>query len=265
MLRNRIREALDAGGTSVGTWVNMKCPDACEAAAAAGFDFVVLDGEHGGFDLEGAMELIRAVEAGGATPVLRLLDSSAATIQKALEAGAAGIFISEVRTGEEVSHIVQAAKYPPQGIRGSSPFIRATRHGIIDWDTYREWAEGNIMVWVMVENMEAVDNIEAILASGVDAICVGPYDLSMFMGLKGDFLHPDVVSIEDRIVKLAVSKGIDVVADLDCIKEGEAAPEEYVEAARAWEKRGCRIVTMLNDRKVLTDAYKRVMAKYRES
>jgi len=265
MLINKIREVLDAGGTTVGTWINMKSPEACEAAAAAGFDFVVLDAEHGGFDLEGAIELIRAVEAGGATPVIRLLDSSPATIQKALEAGAAVIFVSEVRTGEEVSKIVQSTKYPPAGRRGSSPFIRGTMHGVIDWKTYREWAKRNIMVWVMIENTEAVENIDSILASGVDAICVGPTDLSMFMGLEGDEQHPAVLKAESRIVKLAVDKGIDVIADLDCIKAGEIEPEEYMEAVRAWQKKGCRIMTMLNDRKCLTDAYKRVLAKYRES
>ena len=233
MLKNKIKEVLDAGGTTLGTWINLKSPEACEAAAASGFDFVVIDAEHGGFGLEGSIELIRAVEAGGATPVLRLLDSSPATIQKALEAGAVVIFISEVRTGEEASRIVQAAKYPPAGRRGSSPFIRAAMHGVIDWKAYTDWAERNIMVWVMVENTEAVKNIDAILASGVDAICVGPYDLSMFMGLKGDFLHPDVAGEDDRIVKLAVSPDVDVIANLDCIKEGEATPEEYMEAVRA--------------------------------
>ncbi len=102
MLRNKVREVLDAGGRAIGTWVEMKNPEACEAAAASGFDFIVMDGEHGSFGVEGAVELIRAVEAGGSTPVLRLPDGSPTAIQKALEAGAVGIFISEVRTGEEV-------------------------------------------------------------------------------------------------------------------------------------------------------------------
>jgi len=264
VLRNRIKEVLEAGRVAVGTWINMKCPEACEAAAAAGFDFVVVDMEHGGFDLEGTTELVRAVEAGGSTPVLRILDSSPATIQKALEAGVVVIFVSEVRTGEEAQEIVRAAKYPTLGRRGSSPYIRATMHGIVDWKEYTEWAEKNVMVWVMVENTDAVKNIDAILSSGVDAICVGPYDLSMFMGLKGDFRHPDVVATEERIIKLAVSRGIDVVADLDCIREGEITPEEYLAATRAWRKKGGRIVTVLNDRKLLTDAYKKMLAKFRE-
>ena len=265
MLRNKIREVLDAGGTTIGTWINMKSPEACEMAAASGFDFVVIDAEHGSFAVEGAIELIRAIEAGGATPVIRLLDSSPATIQKSLEAGAAVIFVSEVKTGEEVSQIVQSAKYPPAGRRGSSPFIRSTMHGVIDWKAYREWAKKNIMVWVMIENNEAVENIDAILTSGIDAISVGPTDLSMFMGLEGDEQHPAVLKIEDRIVKLAVDKGIDVIADLDCIKPGEITPEEYMEAIKVWQKKGSRIMTLLNDRKCLSDTYKKMVTKYRES
>lgn len=264
MLRNRIKEVLDAGGVALGTWINMNCPEACEAAAASGFDFVILDMEHGDFSLESAADMMRAVEAGGSTPVIRLLDASPATIQKALEAGAVVIFVSEVRSGEEARQIVRAAKYPTAGIRGSSPFIRATMHGAIDWKKYTAWAEKNIMVWVMVENTDAVKDIDAILASGVDAICVGPYDLSMFLGLKGEFRHPDVVKTEDKMIRLAVKRGIDVVADLDCIKEGEITPEEYVAATRAWRKKGGRIVTVLNDRKLLTDNYRKMVAKFRE-
>jgi len=264
MLRNRIKEVLDAGGVAVGTWINMNCPEACEAAAASGFDFIVLDMEHGGFDLQGVPELVRAVEAGGSTPVLRILDPTPTVIQKALEAGVVVIFVSEVRSGEQARQIVRAAKYPTAGIRGSSPFIRATMHGALDWKEYTEWAEKNIMVWMMVENTDAVKDIDAILASGVDAICVGPYDLCMFMGLKGDFRHPDVVAAEEKLIRLAVKKGIDIVADLDCIKEGEISPQEYLAATKTWRKKGGRIVTVLNDRKVLTDNYKKLVSEFKK-
>ncbi len=149
MLRNKVREVLDAGGMAIGTWVEMKNPEACEAAAASGFDFIVMDGEHGSFGVEGAVELIRAVEAGGSTPVLRLPDGSPTAIQKALEAGAVGIVISEVRTGEEVRQIVRATKYAPAGTRGTSPHIRATMHGALDWKEYAEWIEKTVSRYLL--------------------------------------------------------------------------------------------------------------------
>jgi len=286
MLRNKAREVLDAGGMAIGTWVEMRNPEACEAAAAAGFDFIVMDGEHGGFGVEGAVELIRAVEAGGSTPVLRLPDSSRTAIQKALEAGAVGIFISEVRTGDEARHIVQATKYAPEGTRGTSPHIRATMHGTLDWKEYAEWIEKNVMVWVMIENTDAVKNIDSILDSGVDAIYLGAFDLAMSMGFKGNFTHPDVVEAQDRVLKLALSKGVDVAMNLDLAslgaRTGEVAlqemdtlgqiaehrvpstPEEFLEAARIWRDKGCRIGTVLTDRQILTDTYRKITAKFRE-
>ena len=265
MLRNRIKEVLDGGGAALGTWVSMNSPENCEVAAAAGFDFVIIDAEHGNFGIEGAVDLIRAIEAGGATPVIRVLDSSPTTIQKSLEAGAPVVFVSEVQTGEEVARIVRCAKYPPAGRRGTSSYIRATMHGVLDWKEYREWTRDNVMVWVMIENNEAVEEIAAILAAGVDAICVGPTDLSMFMGLEGDEQHPAVLEAESRIVKLAVEKGLDVIADLDCMKAGDMESEDYLEAARIWEERGCRIMTVMNDRQVLGQTYQKIVGRFRES
>ncbi len=286
MLRNKVKEVLDAGGMAIGTWIEMRNPEACEAAAASGFDFVVMDAEHGSFGIEGAVEMIRAVEAGGGTPVLRLPDSSPTAIQKALEAGAVGIFISEVRTGEEATQVVRAAKYAPAGTRGTSPHVRCTMHGARDWKEYAEWAEKNIMVWVMVENTDAVKNIDSILASGVDAIFIGAFDLSMSMGLKGNFTHPDVVEVQDRVVQLALSRGIDVAINLDLARLGTgetktvskdldqlgqiapdripSTPEEFLEAARIERKKGCRIATVLSDRQILTDTYRKIAVKFQE-
>jgi 2-keto-3-deoxy-L-rhamnonate aldolase RhmA len=286
MLRNKVKEVLDAGGMAIGTWVEMRNPEACEAAAASGFDFIVMDGEHGSFGVEGAVELIRAVEAGGSTPILRLPDSSPTAIQKALEAGAVGVFISEVRTGEEAAQIVRATKYAPAGTRGSSPHVRCTMHGARDWKEYAEWAKENLMVWVMIENTDAVKNIESILSSGVDAILIGSFDLSMSMGLEGNFTHPDVVEAQDRVVQLALSKGVDVAVNLDLASLGARVedidlramdqlgqiaqdrvpyePEEFLEAARLWRDKGCRIATAQTDRQILTDTYRKLMAAFQK-
>lgn len=264
MLKNKIKEVLEAGGMALGTWIEMKNPEACEAAAASGFDFVVIDAEHGDFGVEGAVEMIRAVEAGGATTVLRLPDGSPTGIQKALGAGAVGILIPEVRTGEEASQIVRAAKYAPAGTRGATAFVRCTMHGAIDWKVYSEWSERNTMVWVMVENTEAVKNIDSILSSGVDAISLGPYDLSVSMGLKGDFRHSDVVSVLDRVTQVASNRGVDVVFHLGYADFDVSTPEGLLETARSWKKKGCRIVTQLSDRQCLTDRYREVVAKFRE-
>ena len=254
MLKNYIKEALEARGVAIGTWVQMKSPETCELAAAAGFDFIIIDMEHGTFGIEGSLEMIRAVESQGAAPVLRLPDGSATAIKKALDAGAAGIIIPGIRTGEQALQIVQAAKYEPLGKRGACPSVRATMHGLIDWEKYSEWSDGNTLVWSLIENTDAVSNINQIVSAGVDGIVLGPFDLSMSMGLGGDMDSPDVRKALEHVMKVALGRGVNVVAVLF-----EAEPEEILASAKHWLGLGCRIITALSDRALLANAYKNVI------
>jgi len=258
MPRNRIREALEAGQTVIGTWVQMKNPEACELAASAGFHFVVIDMEHGSFGLEAAVEMIRAVESRNATPVLRLPDAAATGVKKALDAGAVGIMIPGIRTGEEARRIVAAARYEPSGIRGACPCIRAADHGVTDWKMYSEWSDRETLVWALIENRDAVENIDEIAASGVHGLVLGPFDLSMSMGLGGDIYHPEVTDALDRAVKVALKKGIEIVAVLF-----GSSVEEILKSADTWKGKGCRIITALTDRLYLAAGYKEVLANLR--
>ena len=106
----RVEEALKSRGVAIGTWARMKCPEVCELIGAAGFDFVVIDTEHGSFGLEGAVEMIRAAEARGTVPIVRLPDNSPTSIKKILDAGAVGIFIPGIRTGEEAVRSCEGSK-----------------------------------------------------------------------------------------------------------------------------------------------------------
>ncbi len=207
-MRNKIKEALETRGSALGTWVQMKSPEICEIASAAGFDFVIIDMEHGSFGLEGAVEMIRAVECKNASPVLRLPDSSPTGIKKALDTGAVGVIIPGISTGQEASQIVRAAKYEPAGFRGACPYIRATEHSLIDWKDYREWSDQNTMVWAIIENRKAVENIDAIASSGLDAVVLGAFDLSMNLGFNGDVNHPEVTEALERQELLKVIAGL---------------------------------------------------------
>lgn len=253
-MRNRIAEVLEERGVALGTWVQMKNPEACELAAGAGFDFVIIDMEHGSFGLEGAVEMIRAVESQEAAAVLRVPDGSIAGIKKSLDTGVAGIIIPGIRTGEEARQIVQAARYEPGGTRGACPSVRATRHSLIDWKQYREWSERNTMVWGLIENRDAVENISSIVSSGLNAIVLGPFDLSVSLGLNGDVDHPEVTRALDRVVEVAVSNGVEVVTVLF-----ETDPDGVLRSAQLWKKRGVRIITALTDRWCLCASYRNVI------
>ena len=249
-MRNKIKEALETRGSALGTWVQMKSPEICEIASAAGFDFVIIDMEHGSFGLEGAVEMIRAVESKNAAPVLRLPDSSPTGIKKALDTGAVGVIIPGISTGQEASQIVRAAKYEPAGFRGACPYIRATDHSLIDWKDYREWSDQTTMVWAIIENRKAVENIDAITSSGLDAVVLGAFDLSMNLGFNGDVNHPEVIEALERVTEAATCNGIEVVTLVFSTDKGE-----ILESARMWNKKGSRIITALLDRWCLGTIY----------
>ncbi len=251
--KNRIREALDNKDIAFGTWVQTRNPEACELAAAVGYDFVVIDMEHGSFGLDSAVEMIRAVEYGGATPVIRLPGDSPVGIKKALDAGALGLIIPGIRTPEQALQVVRAAKYEPSGKRGACPVVRTASHGLWDWKAYSKWADENVMVWAIIETVEALQNIEDIVAQGLDAVLLGPFDLSMAMGLGGDPEHPDVKRELTRIADTALRRGIDFGVVLFAMEL-----EEIWESAKFWKEKGCRLMTTSSDRAILCHKHQKM-------
>lgn len=253
IMRNRIREALDNRDMALGTWVQTRNPEACELAAAAGYDFVVIDMEHGSFGWDSVVQMIRAVESGSATAVIRLPGDSAVDIGKALDAGALGVIIPRINTADQASKVVQAARYEPSGKRGACPVVRATSHGLLEWKAYKEWADENVMIWAVIETVEAVQNIEDILDQGLDAILLGPFDLSMAMGLGGEAEHPDVKEALNRIADMALRKGVDWAVVLFAVE-----PEEIRASAQYWKEKGCRLLTTTSDRAILSHTHQKI-------
>jgi 4-hydroxy-2-oxoheptanedioate aldolase len=251
--KNMIREALDKRNLALGTWVQTKSPEACELAAAVGYDFVVIDMEHGSFGWDSAVDMVRAVEYGGATPVIRLPGDSIVDIKKALDAGALGIIIPRISTPEQASQVVQAAKYEPSGKRGACPVVRATFHGLLDWKTYSRWADENVMVWGLIETVEAVHNLVDILDQGFDAVGLGPFDLSMTMGLGGDPEHPDVKREVNRMAEIALKKGVDLLVTIFAME-----PKVIRESAIFWKEKGCRLITTSSDRAILCHSHQKM-------
>jgi 2-keto-3-deoxy-L-rhamnonate aldolase RhmA len=260
LMRNRILSALDSGAPAFGTWVQTRSAEACEAAAATGFEFVVVDLQHGSFGLDAAGDLIGATLARGASPVVRVPVLDPVLIGQVLDAGAHGVLVPDLRSGEQARAAVRAAQYAPEGTRGACPTVRATAHGAIGWDEYRGWAATDVVVWGLVETVEAIEDVEAIATSGLHALVMGPFDLSMAMGLDGDVHHPDVVAAMQRVLDACRTHGVECVAVLF-----QTDPEEAARAAGEWRAKGCRIVTALSDRWCLTDSWGRALAGLQKS
>ncbi len=184
--RNKIKEALETRGVAFGPFIQTASPESAEIAAASGFDYVTLDMEHGSFGIETMVNMIRAVQAAGAAPVVRLPDDSETGILKALDAGALGIVIPGVSSADQARQIVRAARYAPDGTRGACPASRATAHGLHDWATHVEWCNRNIRVSVILESLEGFRNMEEILSvAGLGGVGFGQFDLAQEMGVQG--------------------------------------------------------------------------------
>lgn len=188
-----------------------------ELMAASGFDFLCVDAEHSAVDLPQVQPMFQAMESGrpGCAAVVRLHGVDYSFVKRYLDAGADGVIAPLVRTKAEAELLVQACKYPPEGLRGLG-FCRANNYGMRIEDEFKR-ANENILVAVQIEHIEAVKNIDEILGvAGIDAVFIGPYDLSASMGLAGQFDHPDYVAalreIQAACVRHQAISGIHVVA-----------------------------------------------------
>ncbi len=192
-MENKLRLALLDGTLSVGTWIQIGHPACAEILARAGFDWVCVDLEHGGIDLETMTNIFRTLDGFDCVPVARLPLNDPIWIHRTLDAGARGLIIPMVKTAEEADAAVREAKYPPRGERGFG-YSRANMHGM-DFDAYIASANDEIAMIMQIEHKDAIGQLDAICGvNGVDGLFIGPLDLSGSMGLTGQMSHPDVVA-----------------------------------------------------------------------
>lgn len=172
------------GTTPVGIFIASIDPSTTEIAADAGFDFTVIDNEHGPLDRLTVLSHVRAAEASGIVPLVRILNNADDTIQAMLDVGAKGVVVPKVGTAEDAARIVAAARYAPEGKRGMCPACHDGRYSIADFSNRMRIRNREALVIPIIETREGVENIESIVAvEGMDIIFFGPGDLSADMGL----------------------------------------------------------------------------------
>lgn len=204
-----IRKRLRDGETVIGSWINSGSPILCELMASTGFDFLCVDVEHSAVDLPQAQQLFQAISSGNpqCANVVRLHGVDYSLVKRYLDAGADGIIAPLVMTREDAELLIQATKYPPLGNRGVG-FCRANAYGQSVTETF-ETANDEVFVAVQIEHIDAVDNISEILSvEGIDAVFIGPYDLSASMGITAQFDHPDYLAARKRVLVACQEKGI---------------------------------------------------------
>jgi 4-hydroxy-2-oxoheptanedioate aldolase len=204
---NRIKQMWRDGRCVTLGWLSVSNGFTAEVMARQGFDALCVDMQHGLTDLSGLCPMLQAISQTDTVPVVRVPWNDPATIMKALDLGAYGIIVPLINTAEDAAKAVAACRYPPVGMRSSGP-VRAVHYAGAD---YLAQANGEIVVMAMVETKEGLVNLDAICGTpGLDAVYIGPADLSFALGLapRGD--NPDPVHLEtcDRIRETAHKHGI---------------------------------------------------------
>ncbi len=219
------RKKIADGQCVYGVFMKTSDPMFVEAAGLGGFDFVILDTEHGPVTIEGQQNNIRAAEARGTVPIIRLKDCNENTVSKALDIGAYGIQVPQINTAEEARQVVRNAKFYPYGMRGVCRFVRAADYSNMERNEYFESSK-DLIVILQLEGVKALENLDEILeVEGVDILFIGPYDLSQSLGIPGQVNNPVVVDAMKKIVEKAQKKNkvigtfIDTIDDLKMWRE----------------------------------------------
>jgi 4-hydroxy-2-oxoheptanedioate aldolase len=203
---NSFKTALAQRRAQIGLWLSMADPYLAEVSATAGFDWLLVDGEHAPNDVRSILAALQAIAPYRSHPVVRAVNGEPALIKQLLDIGAQTLLIPMVETAEQARQLVAATRYPPAGIRGVGSAVgRVSR-----WNArtdYLDVADSEVCLLVQAESVTALKNLDAICAvPGIDGVFIGPADLSASMGHRGRADHPDVVAaIEDAIRRIIAS------------------------------------------------------------
>ena len=207
MRANTLRQIWARGEAVVNGWLSIPSAFSAEVMAHQGFDSLTVDMQHGVIDYQDAVTMLQAIATTPVMPLARVPWNDPARLMKILDAGAYGVICPMINTREEAEALVAACKYPPRGYRSWGP-VRASLYAGAD---YGDHANEDLIVMPMIETAEALKNLEAILTvPGVDAVYVGPSDLSLALGCKPrlDQTDPPVVEAQQRIVEACKRHGV---------------------------------------------------------
>jgi 2-keto-3-deoxy-L-rhamnonate aldolase RhmA len=256
LFENRVKKLIKEGKRTAGAWAQLCSPLSAECLARGGFDWILIDMEHAGGDIQTLMGQCQAIAAAGtvSVPLVRVPWNDVVWIKRILDAGAYGLMIPYVNTKEEAVRALQSCKYPPLGMRGIAGSVRAAGFGR-DTASYLKRANDEIFIMLQIETPQAVANLEAIASvPGVDALFVGPMDLSTSMGHFGNPAHPEVQA---------------VIADIEARAKKIGMPLGTIsgswEQAKALYERGYQLITLASDSVLISKVGAETMAKFTET
>lgn len=245
MKPNRVRQLLAEGKMPIGHMImEFSTRGIAKIAEAAGVDFVLIDGEHSGFDLGQIDDLLAWFKATPIAPFVRVPSSDYHFIARVMDAGALGVMVPNVKSAEQAKSVVNAMRYAPEGERGLglggslNDFVRPNPK------EYMHAANRNNMVICQIESKEALDNLDAIASTpGVDVLWVGHFDLTQSLGIVGEFQHNEFLNALKRVAEVSKQYG-----------QATGIQPSNLEQARAWMDIGCNMISYSADHGVYSAA-----------
>jgi len=227
-------------------------PGIIEVLGYAGFDFIILDMEHGPNNLETLQHLIRAAEIAQIISIVRVPAGDYEMISKVLDIGADGVQVPQVSGAQDVERALQAAKFAPQGMRGVCRYVRAAGYSSTEKNDYFRLANDALLI-IQLEGEEALRNLDEILKiKGPDIVFIGPYDLSQSLGVTGDIEHSLVIEKTKEIVKACIDQGI-------AVGNFTESPSQ----TGFWTKQGLRYMSFSVDMGIMYNATRDLIADLR--
>jgi 2-keto-3-deoxy-L-rhamnonate aldolase RhmA len=244
MKANSVKQALKEGRLQLGCgfW-QLRSPEIARILTAAGFDWAFVDTEHGGFDLESVQDICRVANLAGLCPIVRVGDLKYTLVARALDCGAQGIIFPRVESVELLERAISWTKFPPLGVRGYGLTNQQANYEAVTMPQIMEHMNANTLVVMQIETKRAVEMREELLSvPGIDAVMIGPADLSISLGVPGEFQHPLMV------------EAMTAVRDT-CLRRGIAAGTQTrtTELAKFWKERGMTFLGCSNETTMLLD------------
>lgn len=248
---NQFRKDLIARKKLIGCWCSLGSEITTEIMGQAGFDWLLLDGEHAPNDVLSFIPQLMALKDSASAPVVRPPWNDTVVIKRLLDIGFYNFLVPFIESADEARSAVAATRYPPQGVRGVSVGHRSNRYGMVK--DYFQAVNDNIAVIVQIESRKAVDAIDEICAvDGVDCLFIGPSDLAAGFGHLGNPLHPEVQDAMKKVLASAEAHGKPV---------GILAPVEA--DARRYLEMGATLIAVGSDLGLFSGASQTLRAKYR--
>ncbi len=246
-----LKALLQSEDLATGTWSQIAAPEIVDLIGLNGFGFTIIDCQHGVFGIETAENLARAADANDIASALRVSRNDPVEIMKALDAGIRHVVVPNVETGEEAARAVAATRFGPHGLRGACPCCRSGGHFIRNWQDYVAQEEGRTGAIALVETVEGARNIADICATkDLTALMCGPFDLSVSMGLSGDWRAPPVRAAVEDMVACAVRHDLPVIMPI-------FSPDlaECRDLATQWQARGVSTFVLGSDKILVAQAF----------